>query len=80
SVVVPTYPALLLPLAICVAARLLGVLDSLFGLASVGAVAVFAYWAVFWWLGIKRLERRSLIEGTRLAFSRGGRDDHSASG
>jgi O-antigen/teichoic acid export membrane protein len=75
QVILPTYPALLAPIIICVLAQRIGMVDSLLGLGIVSGAAVLTYWALFWWLGIRRPERNSLIEGTRLAFSRGGRDD-----
>jgi O-antigen/teichoic acid export membrane protein len=75
QVVLPTYPALLAPLAICLLGTRMGMVDSLVGLASVSTAAVLAYWALFWGLGIKRPERIGLIEGIRLAFSRGGLND-----
>jgi len=74
-VVLPTYPALLAPLTICLVAQRAGMVDSLLGLAVVGGAAVFTYWALFWLLGVNRPERNGLIEGMRLAFSKGGLDD-----
>lgn len=75
QVVLPTYPALLAPLIICLLAQRMGMVDSLFRLAVVSGAAVLTYWALFWWLGMTRPERNGLIEGARLAFSKGGRDD-----
>lgn len=77
QVVLPTYPALLAPLIICLLAQRMGMVESLLGLAIVSATAVLTYWALFWRLGIRRLERNGLIEGIRLAFSKAGRDDEA---
>jgi O-antigen/teichoic acid export membrane protein len=75
QVVLPTYPLLLAPLVICLLAQRMGMVDSLLELVVVAGAAVFAYWALFLWLGMRRPERKGLIVGTRLALSRGGRDD-----
>jgi O-antigen/teichoic acid export membrane protein len=74
-VVLPTYPALLAPLIICLMAQHMGMLDSLSRLAIVGGAAVLTYWALFLWLGMTRPERNGLIAGTRLALSKSGRDN-----
>lgn len=79
QVVLPTYPALLIPVIICLLAQRMGVVDSLLGLAVVGGAAVLAYWTLFCWLGITRPERYGLVDGMRLAFSKGGRDDDAGS-
>lgn len=75
QVVLPTYPVLLAPLAICLLAMKMGMVDSLLELAAVSATAVLVYWALFWSLGVTRTERSSLVEGLRLAYSKRGRED-----
>lgn len=68
--VLPTYPLLIVPLALSLWLRTTVLHTSIVGIAAIGAASVGAYWLAFLGLGLEPHERQDVRGGIRAAWAR----------